>query len=68
MSTELRAIGKISPEAFSEYIYPHRGTVRSDVLCDAPSGGDVGIGRVAPGVVMASTTDPIFVMPSSGAS
>ncbi len=67
MSTELRAIGKISPEVCSEYIYAHRGTVRSEVLFGAPSGRDVGIGRVAPGDVMAATTDPNFVMPSSGA-
>ncbi len=66
MSTELPAIGKISPEAFSEYIYPHLGTAHSEVLFGPQSGGDVGVVRVAPGVVMASTTDPVFVVPQYG--
>ncbi|AEJ41775.1 hydrogenase expression/formation protein HypE [Sulfobacillus acidophilus TPY] len=66
MGTELPAIGKISPEAFSHYIYPHLGAQRPEILYGPQSGVDVGVVRVAPGVVMATTTDPVFVVPQYG--
>lgn len=66
MSIELPTIGKISPEAFSHFIYPHLGAVNPDVLFGPQSGGDVGVIRVAPGLVMATTTDPVFVVPQYG--
>lgn len=66
MSTQLPTIGKISPEAFSEYIYPHLGATQDGILFGPQSGGDVGVVRVAPGIVMASTTDPVFVVPQYG--
>nr|WP_207711680.1 AIR synthase family protein [Sulfobacillus harzensis] len=59
-------IGKISPEAFAEYIYPHVGSPSPDLLVGPQSGVDIGVVRVAPGVVMAMTTDPVFVVPEYG--
>ncbi|PSR34792.1 MAG: AIR synthase [Sulfobacillus benefaciens] len=66
MSTELPAIGKISPQAFHEYIYPYLGARNADVLVGPQSGVDIAITRVAPGIVMATTTDPVFVVPAYG--
>ncbi len=66
MSTQLPTIGKIPPEAFSEYIYPHLGALQDGVLFGPQSGGDVGVVRVAHGIVMESTTDPVFVVPQYG--
>ncbi len=66
MPIEMPEIGKISPEAFSAYIYPHVGSPSDDVLVGPQSGVDIGVVRVAPGVVMATTTDPVFVVPDYG--
>ncbi|MCY0878890.1 MAG: AIR synthase family protein [Firmicutes bacterium] len=66
MSIELPPIGKISPEAFQHYVYPHLGAPNEAVLFGPQSGVDVGVFRVAPGVVMAATTDPVFVVPQYG--
>jgi len=66
MPIELPTIGKISPEAFSQFIYPHLGTPSNAVLFGPQSGGDVGVVRVAPGMVMVATTDPVFVVPQYG--
>lgn len=66
MSTELPIVGKFSPEAFAHYIYPHLGAGREDILFGPQSGGDVGVVRIAPGMVMATTTDPVFVVPAYG--
>ncbi len=64
--TELPAIGKISPEAFRDYIYPNLGDSRPEVLVGPQSGVDIAITRVAPGTVMATTTDPVFIVPAYG--
>ena len=66
MSAELPAIGKISPEVFAEHIFPHLGTNHPEILFGPQSGGDVGVVRVSDGRVMATTTDPVFVVPQYG--
>ena len=64
--SELPSIGKISPEVFRDYIYPNLGARREEVLVGPESGVDIAITRVAPGIVMASTTDPVFIVPAYG--
>lgn len=66
MNSELPAIGKISPEVFRDYVYPHLGAVNDNVLVGPQSGVDIAITRIAPGIVMATTTDPVFVVPQYG--
>ncbi|MCY0899828.1 MAG: AIR synthase family protein [Firmicutes bacterium] len=66
MSVELPTVGKISPEAFEHFVFPHLGAPSDQVLFGPQSGVDVGVFRVAPGVVMATTTDPVFVVPQYG--
>ncbi|CAB1128324.1 putative Thiamine-phosphate kinase [Candidatus Hydrogenisulfobacillus filiaventi] len=63
---ELPEIGKVSPDVFGEVILPRLGRPHPEVLVGPQSGVDVGIVRVAPGVVMATTTDPVFVVPAYG--
>ncbi len=64
--SELPSIGKISPEVFRDYIYPNLGENRAEVLVGPQSGVDIAITRVAPGTVMATTTDPVFIVPVYG--
>jgi hydrogenase maturation factor len=63
---ELPAVGKISPEVFENLIYPRLGTPHSEVLVGPRSGVDIAVVRTAPGRVMATTTDPVFVVPQYG--
>lgn len=63
---ELPAVGKISPEVFEALIYPRLGVARQEVLVGPRSGVDVAIVRTGPGRVMATTTDPVFVVPQYG--
>jgi hydrogenase maturation factor len=63
---ELPAVGKISPEVFQSLIYPRLGVAREEVLVGPRSGVDVAVVRTAPGRVMATTTDPVFVVPQYG--
>lgn len=63
---ELPAVGKISPEVFSSLIYPRLGAHRREVLVGPRSGVDISIVEIAPGRVMATTTDPVFVVPQYG--
>ncbi|SMC01750.1 Hydrogenase maturation factor [Sulfobacillus thermosulfidooxidans DSM 9293] len=65
-SSELPIIGKISPEVFQDYVYPNLGEKRPEVLVGPQSGVDIAITRVAPGTVMATTTDPVFIVPAYG--
>ncbi len=60
------AIGKISPEFFDAYIYPHLGAERPEVVVGPRHGVDVGIVRIGDGKVMAVTTDPIYIVPQYG--
>ncbi len=64
--SEMPAMGKISPEVFRDYVYPNLGKNRAEVLVGPQSGVDIAITRVAPGTVMATTTDPVFIVPAYG--
>ncbi len=66
MTDKLPELGKISPEVFSELIFPRIGAPNADILVGPRNGVDVGITRVAPGTVMATTTDPVFIVPAYG--
>ncbi len=66
MASELPSIGKISPEAFHAHVYPYLGAHNTNILAGPQSGVDIGITRIAPGTVMATTTDPVFVVPDYG--
>ncbi len=63
---ELPAVGKISPEIFQDLIYPRLGAARGEVLVGPRSGVDIAVVRTAPGRVMATTCDPVFVVPQYG--
>lgn len=66
MSIDLPEMGKISPEAFTHFIYPQLGSPSENILVGPQSGVDIGVVRVSPGTVMAMTTDPVFVVPNYG--
>ncbi len=66
MSNELPTIGKISPEIFDELILPRLGAANPNVLVPPQHGVDVGVVRIAPGLVMVTTTDPVFIVPAYG--
>lgn len=56
----------MTSEVFEEMILRHLGADDADVLVPPQHGVDVGIMRVAPGTVMALTTDPVFIVPAYG--
>jgi hydrogenase maturation factor len=58
--------GKATPEVFEQLILRRLGAPDPDVLTPPRHGVDVGVVRVAPGVAMALTTDPVFVVPAYG--
>src|SRR6266545_4731362 len=58
--------GKVTSTVFSDVILGHLGARDADVLVGPRHGVDVGVLRVAPGVAMALTTDPVFVVPGYG--
>lgn len=66
MSHEMPEIGKISPEIFSRIILPHLGYKRKEVLVGPMHGVDVGVVDIGGGMVMALTTDPVFIVPEYG--
>lgn len=59
-------VGKVTPELFAEVIFERLGAEDEDVLVRPQHGVDFGIVRVAPGTVMALTSDPVFVVPAYG--
>ncbi len=59
-------LGKVSPEIFDEVIFPRLGAPDPRVLVGPRHGVDAGIVRVAPGTVMAVTTDPFYIVPTYG--
>jgi hydrogenase expression/formation protein HypE len=59
-------LGKIGGALLAETILAHLGAADPEVLTAPRSGVDIGVLRVAPGVVMAVTTDPVFVLRSLG--
>jgi hydrogenase expression/formation protein HypE len=58
--------GKVSATVFSDVILGRLGADDRDVLVGPRHGVDVGILRIAPGIAMALTTDPVFVVPGYG--
>ncbi|MGE5459211.1 MAG: AIR synthase family protein [Solirubrobacterales bacterium] len=63
--TEQRT-GKATAELFEQVIHRHLGARDPDVLVGPQHGVDVGVVRVADGVAMALTADPVFVVPAYG--
>jgi hydrogenase expression/formation protein HypE len=63
--TEQRT-GKATAEVFEQVILRRFGAVDGDVLVGPRHGVDVGVVRVADGVAMALTADPVFVVPAYG--
>jgi len=59
-------IGKATPELFERVILARLGAVDPDVVSPPKHGVDAGIVRVADGVAMALTADPVFVVPAYG--
>jgi hydrogenase maturation factor len=58
--------GKVTPEMFERVILRKLGAGDRDVLVGPQHGVDVGVVRVAPGVVMAVSADPVFIVPQYG--
>jgi len=63
--TDLPEIGKISPEIFSELIFPRLGAKSDKVLVGPQHGVDVGILEIGNRAV-SLTTDPVFIVPEYG--
>ncbi|HET9722927.1 MAG TPA: AIR synthase family protein [Actinomycetota bacterium] len=63
--TEQRT-GKATAELFEQVIHRRLGASDPDVLVGPQHGVDVGVVRVADGVAMALTADPVFVVPAYG--
>jgi hydrogenase expression/formation protein HypE len=62
---ELPEIGKISPEIFTELIYPRLGAKNKNILVGPQHGVDVGIAEIG-GKAVSFTTDPVFIVPEYG--
>jgi hydrogenase expression/formation protein HypE len=60
------SLGKIGGALLTETILGRLGAADPEVLAGPRAGVDIGVLRVAPGVVMAVTTDPVFLLPSLG--
>jgi hydrogenase maturation factor len=58
--------GKATAELFEQVILRRLGARDPDVLVGPRHGVDVGVVRVAGGIAMAVTTDPVFVVPAFG--
>ncbi len=58
--------GKVTPELFEQVIHRRLGARDPDVLVGPTHGVDVGVVRVADGVAMALTADPVFIVPAYG--
>ena len=61
-----QATGKATAELFEQIILRRLGAEDPDILTPPRHGVDVGVVRVADGVAMALTTDPIFIVPAYG--
>lgn len=59
-------LGKATAELFDQIILRRLGAKDSDVLVGPEHGVDVGVVRVADGVAVAVTADPVFVVPAYG--
>ncbi len=58
--------GKVTAEVFEQVIRRRLGARDQDVLVGPQHGVDVGVVRVAGGVAMALTADPVFIVPAYG--
>ncbi|HET7235903.1 MAG TPA: AIR synthase family protein [Actinomycetota bacterium] len=58
--------GKATAELFEQVILRRLGARDDDILVGPQHGVDVGVVRVADGVAMALTADPVFVVPAYG--
>ena len=58
--------GKVTADLFERVILRHLGARDPEVVVGPRHGVDVGVVRVAPGTVMALTSDPVFVVPAYG--
>jgi hydrogenase expression/formation protein HypE len=63
--SEMPEIGKISPEIFSELIFPRLGAKSDKVLVGPQHGVDVGIAEIG-GQAVSFTCDPVFIVPEYG--
>ena len=63
--TEQR-LGKATAELFDQIILRRLGAKDPDVLVGPEHGVDVGVVRVADGVAVALTADPVFIVPAYG--
>ncbi len=63
---ESQTTGKATAELFEQVILRRLGAADPDVLVGPRHGVDVGVVRVADGVAMALTADPVFVVPAYG--
>lgn len=66
MKAQLPDIGKVSAEILDEIVLPQLGRKRDEVLIKPQHGVDIGIVDLGNGKVMATTTDPIFIVPPYG--
>lgn len=66
MEAKLPDIGKISPEIFDHLILPRLGKKSRKVLIGPQHGVDVGVVDIGGGQVMATTCDPVFIVPEYG--
>lgn len=64
-NSEMPEIGKISPEIFSEIIYPRLGAKNRHVLVGPQNGVDVGLVEIGDKAV-SLTCDPVFIVPEYG--
>jgi len=62
---EMPEIGKISPEIFSELIFPRLGAKSDRIIVGPQHGVDVGIVDIG-GKAVSFTTDPVFIVPEYG--
>ena len=58
--------GKVTAEIFEQVILRRLGARDPGVVVGPAHGVDVGVVRVAPGTVMALTSDPVFIVPAYG--
>ena len=59
-------LGKLAPEAFERLIAPHLGAPRPEVLVGPRVGADCAIVKIGAGRVMATTCDPLSLIPVLG--
>ena len=57
-------VGKVTSEVFADVILERVGAGDVDVIVPPQHGVDFGVVRVAPGTVMALTSDPVFIVPA----